>query len=73
MYNIFQSRGIGKDDENVRESSEISKNLSLVLQHTLRQENKIHFNIPKSNNVRKGRRKLNAKNIFITVISNRTI
>jgi hypothetical protein len=73
MYNIFHSTEIGKNDENVRESSEISRNLSLVLEHPSRQDNKVLFNILKSKNVRKRRSKLNVKNIFITVISNRII
>ena len=73
IYNILQSTKVGKNEENVRESNEISKNLSLLLEHPLYQENKMQFIILKSNNVRKRRRKLNVKYIFITVFSKRTI
>jgi len=73
MYNIFQSIEIGKNDEDIRENSEISKNLSLVLEHPLRQDNKLQFNILKSKNVRHRSHKLSVKNIFITVIKENNV
>jgi hypothetical protein len=60
-------------DENLREGSEISKHLSLVLEHPSCQDNRMQFNVLISKNVRKRRTKLEVKNIFITVISKREI
>jgi len=44
-YNIFQGTEFGKIYENLRESSEISKKFSLVLNHPLNQDNKMQFNL----------------------------
>ena len=45
MYNIFQGTETGKNYENLRESCDISKNLSLIFEHRLHKDNKMQFNI----------------------------